>query len=70
MPEMRGNELALSIKRIASAQPILMVMAYFEKLVDSAMPADAILSQPFGVDELRQAIAKLLYYPPFFTVCP
>ena len=60
MPEMHGNELALHIKRLAPAQPILMVTAYFEKLVDSGMPVDAILSKPFGVEELRLAIAKLL----------
>jgi CheY-like chemotaxis protein len=60
MPEMLGNELALNIKRLAPAQPILMVTAYFEKLVDSHIPVDAILSKPFGVDELRQAIAKLI----------
>lgn len=60
MPEMQGNELALNIKRIAPAQPILMVTAYFEKLVDSGIPVDAILSKPFGVEELREAIAKLV----------
>ena len=60
MPEMQGNELALHIKRIAPSQPVLMVTAYFEKLVDSNIPVDAILSKPFGVNELRQAIAKLL----------
>jgi CheY-like chemotaxis protein len=60
MPEMQGNELAVHIRRIVPSQPILMVTAYFEKLVDSAMPFDAILSKPFGVAELRQAIAKLL----------
>ena len=60
MPEMQGNELALNIKRIAPTQAILMVTAYFEKLVDSGIPVDAILSKPFGVEELRQAIAKLV----------
>jgi CheY-like chemotaxis protein len=60
MPEMQGNELALNIKRIAPAQPIIMVTAYFEKLVDSGMQVDAVLSKPFAIDELRQAIAKLL----------
>jgi CheY-like chemotaxis protein len=60
LPEMQGHELARNIKRIAPAQPILMVTAYFEQLVDSDIPVEAILSKPFGVDELRQAIAKLL----------
>jgi CheY-like chemotaxis protein len=59
MPEMQGNELALNIKRMTPSQPILMVTAYFEKLVDSALPVDAILSKSFGVQELRQAIGRL-----------
>lgn len=60
MPEMQGNELVLNIKRIEPNQPILMVTAYAEKLVGSDLPIDAVLSKPFGVDEFRQAIAKLL----------
>jgi two-component system, cell cycle response regulator len=60
MPEMHGNELALNIKRFVPAQPILMITAYSEKLVDSNIPVDAVLSKPFGVDELRRALAKLL----------
>ena len=60
MPEMQGGELALHIKRIAPSQPILMVTAYFEKLVDDNLPVDAILGKPFGVEDLRQSVAKLL----------
>jgi CheY-like chemotaxis protein len=60
MPEMQGNELATNIRHLFPSQPILMVTAYYEKLVDSAMPVDAIVSKPFAVHELRQAIAKLL----------
>lgn len=60
MPEMQGNELAVHIKRLAPAQPILLVTAYYEKLVDSDLTVDAILSKPFGVEDLRQSIARLL----------
>ena len=60
MPEMHGNDLACKIKSVVPAQPILMVTAYCEKMVDSSQPVDAILSKPFAVDDLRQAIAKLL----------
>jgi CheY-like chemotaxis protein len=60
MPGMQGQELAEKIKLIAPTQPILMVTAYYEKLVQSDQPVDAILSKPFGVEELRQAIAKLV----------
>ncbi len=59
MPEMRGSELAGHLKRVNPAVPLLMVTAYLEKLVDSETPVDAVLGKPFGVVELRQAIARL-----------
>lgn len=60
MPQMPGGELAALIKQVAPQQPILMVTAYLEKLVASDTPVDAIIGKPFGVEDLRQAIAKLL----------
>ncbi len=60
MPEMQGNELAIQIKRMAPSQPVLMVTAYVEKLVDSGLPVDAVLGKPFAVEDLRQAIGKLV----------
>jgi CheY-like chemotaxis protein len=60
MPQMKGTELASNIKLAAPSLPILMVTAYSEKLVDLRNPVDAILSKPFGIAELRQAIAQLL----------
>ena len=60
MPGMLGGEVALQIKCIAPALPILMVTAYLEKLNDSDKPVDAVLGKPFAVDELRSAIAKLV----------
>jgi CheY-like chemotaxis protein len=60
MPQMKGSELAANIKLAAPSLPILMVTAYGEKLVDMQNPVDAILNKPFGIDELRQAIARLL----------
>ena len=59
MPEMLGKELAVQLKRLAPSVPILMVTAYLEKLTDSDKPVDAALGKPFGVVELRQAIASL-----------
>ena len=56
MPSMNGDQLALNIKNIAPAQPILMITAYLEKLHDSDKPVD-VLAKPFGVDELRRAVA-------------
>ena len=60
MPEMQGNELAAALRQIAPTQPILMVTAYAEKLVDFNLPVNAILPKPFGIEELRQAIAQAL----------
>lgn len=60
MPEMRGSELAVRLKHLAPSVPILMVTAYLEKLCDSDKPVDAVLGKPFGVVELRQAVASLL----------
>jgi len=57
MPGMLGDELARNIKNIAPAQPILMVTAYFEKLVDDGRPADAVLAKPLSIDDLRRAMA-------------
>jgi len=60
MPGMQGGEVALNIKRIAPALPILMVTAYLEKLSGFDKPVNAVLGKPFAMDELRSAIAKLV----------
>src|SRR6266853_6276258 len=60
MPGMQGWEVALNIKRITPALPILMVTAYLEKLSGADTPVDAVLGKPFAMDELRSAIAKLI----------
>ncbi|MGO8927248.1 MAG: response regulator [Limisphaerales bacterium] len=60
MPVMKGNELAVGIKRLAPKQPILMITAYGKELGDSENPVDSILNKPFTLDDLRRAIAKLL----------
>jgi CheY-like chemotaxis protein len=60
MPQMQGGELTALIKQVKPRQPILMITAYVEKLVVSDAPVDAILGKPFGIDDLRQAISKLL----------
>jgi CheY-like chemotaxis protein len=60
MPGMKGWEVALNMKLIAPTLPILMVTAYVEKLSGADKPVDAVLSKPFAVDELRNAVAKLL----------
>ena len=59
MSGMLGGEVALKIKLIDPTLPILMVTAYLEKLDDSDKPVEVVLGQPFAVDELRGAMAKL-----------
>jgi CheY-like chemotaxis protein len=61
MPVMKGNELAIRIKRLAPARPILMITAYEKELGDSENPVDAILNKPFTLDQLSRAITKLLH---------
>ena len=60
MPGMHGSQVALRFREIAPSMPILMVTAYLEKLGDSDKPVDAVIGKPFTIEELRQAIAKLL----------
>jgi len=37
-----------------------MVSAHLEKLNDSDKPVDAVLAKPFAIEELRNAVAKLV----------
>jgi CheY-like chemotaxis protein len=60
MPQMQGNELAVRIKEVAPAQPIIMITAYPQKLGRSENPVDAILNKPFRLEDLRQTIADLV----------
>ena len=60
MPGMKGWEVALNIKVKAPALPILMVTAYVEMLSGADKPVDAVIGKPFALDELRNAVAKLL----------
>ena len=60
MPKMKGNELAARIKQRSPTQPILMITAYAERLRDFHNPVDAILDKPFQLEDLRQAMAKLM----------
>ena len=60
MPVMKGNELAVRIKKLAPKQPILMITGFGKGLGDSENPVDSILNKPFTMADLRGAIAKLL----------
>jgi CheY-like chemotaxis protein len=61
MPAMKGDELAVAIKSRAPAQPVVMITAYAEMLKASNNPlrgVDFIISKPFLLENLREAISK------------
>jgi len=61
MPAMKGDELAIAIKSIAPEQPIVLITAYAEMLKSEETPlsgVDFIVSKPFLLENLREAIEK------------
>jgi CheY-like chemotaxis protein len=64
MPLMKGDELARNIKQLAPSEPILMITGSAAELGVRQASADAVLNKPFGVEELRQAVAQLLAPSP------
>ena len=65
-PVMKGDKLAAAIKARVPNQPIGMFTGYAEAMQPSDHPlpgVDLVISKPFGLDELRQAITKLLTKP-------
>ena len=63
MPAMKGDELATVIKQRLPDQPIIMITAYAEMLKSSDHPlpgVDDIISKPFSLKDLREAIARVL----------
>lgn len=66
MPSMKGDELAVQIKARVPGQPVVMITAYAEMLQSSGTPlsaVDCIISKPFLLDNLREAIAKVTSKP-------
>ena len=63
MPNMKGDELAATIKARVPDQPIVMITAYAEMLQSSVNPlvgVDFVISKPFQLENLRAAITKVL----------
>jgi two-component system response regulator MprA len=61
MPVMKGDELAVTIKSRTPGQPVVMITAYAEMLKASNNPlrgVDFIISKPFLLENLREAINK------------
>jgi CheY-like chemotaxis protein len=70
MAGMKGNQLAATIKQCRPGQPIIMVTAFAVDFHASGKPSggvDYVLSKPFTLTELREAIAgvmSLIAAPP------
>jgi CheY-like chemotaxis protein len=62
MPVMKGDELATQIKRLAPAEPILMITGSGGEAAVGRASVDAVLHKPFSFEDLRRSIAQLL--PP------
>lgn len=63
MPLMKGDALAAAIKARNPRQPVVMITAYAEMLRSSGNPlqgVDFIVSKPFLLENLREALAKVL----------
>ena len=63
MAAMKGDKLAAIIKARAPKQPVLMITAYSEGLPStgsSLAGVDFIVSKPFMLEDLREAITKVL----------
>lgn len=66
MPGMRGDKVAGAIKAQAPQQPIIMVTAYDESLRHSGdfpLPVDLVISKPFGLEGLRDAVRQVATKP-------
>jgi CheY-like chemotaxis protein len=62
MPEMNGHELASIIKARHPRQPIIMVTAYADLVLDmQPLPqVDLVMGKPWSMGEIRNAISKVL----------
>ncbi len=63
LPDMKGDKLAAAIKQKAPGQPILMITAYAESLRfggEFPLPVDLVIAKPFAIQELRQAVQRLV----------
>ena len=67
MPGMRGDELALAIKKIAPEQPIVLLTAYGEMLnaMNEIPPGiTRVFGKPFGFETVREALETIPPSPP------
>jgi len=63
LPGMKGDEFAAAVKSRDPHLALVMITAYPETLALSRKPlagVDLVISKPFGLQELREAVSKLL----------
>jgi len=63
MPVMKGDELVAALKARDAGQPIVMITAYaemFESGDQSMAGVDCLLSKPFLIESLREAVARAI----------
>ena len=63
MAGMKGNQLAATVKKCRPDQPIIMVTAFAADFHPSGKPTggvDCVLSKPFTMIELREAVARVI----------
>ena len=63
MPAMKGDVLARVMKARVPGQPVVLITAYAETLKEEGDPLDGvdfIISKPFLLEHLREAISKTL----------
>ena len=63
MPAMKGDELSVAIKVLNPGQRIVMITAYVEALTSAGgrpNGVDVLVSKPFQLDQIRQAISEAL----------
>jgi CheY-like chemotaxis protein len=66
MPQMKGDELAAALKVRVPGQPVIMITAYAEMLQSAGAPltgVDFVISKPFLLENLREALFKVLPAP-------
>lgn len=59
MPDMLGDALAQNLRLLVPAQPIILLTAYREKIVEPSLVADVVLGKPVSIEELRAAVTRL-----------
>jgi len=70
MPEMKGDELARTIKALVPSQRIIMLTGTPWGLEQPDNPVDEVLIKPIGLEALRQAVARVLSRPSENLVLP